>query len=189
MVAYAFSRFYFPGRDIFFLMLLATIMLPGEVTLIPRYLLFRYLHWTDSLKPLIIPAYTGSAFYVFLLRQFFMTLPIELDEAAVIDGANRFTILWLILMPLLKPIIVTIVAFQFIGTWNDFMGPLIYCSSLTKDLVLALGLLRYTDYEVGLIVELLMPASIMSLIPVFIVFMACQRAFITGITMSGMKEG
>jgi multiple sugar transport system permease protein len=186
MVAFAFARLRFPGRDRLFLLLLATMMLPSIVTMIPQYVGFSRLHWVDTLYPLIIPAFFAGAFNVFLLRQFFMTLPRELDEAARLDGASYFTIYWRVLLPQCKPALVTVGLFAFIYAWKDLIAPLIYLSS-PENQTLELGLtsfqsVRQTDWE------LLMAASVMVLIPLLVIFAIGQRYFIQGIVMSGLKD-
>jgi multiple sugar transport system permease protein len=186
LVAYGFSRIRFPGRDVIFVLVLSTVMLPSQVVMIPQYILFRELGWLDSLKPLIVPTFFGGAFYIFLLRQFFMSIPQELDEAALMDGANRFDIYWRIILPLSRPILVTVVAFVFIGTWNDFLGPLIYLST-RNNMTVALGLLQFRGE--GAIMNLLMAASVVALAPIVTIFFFAQRYFIAGITLTGMKEG
>ncbi len=133
LVAYAFARFRFPGRDVLFLLALSTMMLPIEVTLIPTYLLFRELRWLDTLRPLIVPAYFGGgAFNIFLMRQFLLTIPRELDEAAIVDGANSWTIFWRLLVPLCKPALATMAVIGFISDWNNFLGPLIYINTVER---------------------------------------------------------
>ncbi len=186
LVAYGFSRIEFPGRDAIFVLVLSTVMLPSQVVMIPQYILFRELGWLDTLLPLVVPTYFGGAFYIFLLRQFFLTIPRELDEAALMDGANRFAIYWRIILPLSRPILVTVIAFVFIGTWNDFMGPLIYLSTRER-MTVALGLLQFRGE--GAIMNLLMAASVVALAPIVVVFFFAQRYFIAGITLTGMKEG
>ncbi|HEY3414163.1 MAG TPA: carbohydrate ABC transporter permease [Armatimonadota bacterium] len=186
VVAFGFARLRFPGRDRLFVLLLASMMLPGIVTTIPSYIGFRYLHWIDTFYPLIVPAYFAGAFNVFLLRQFFLTLPRELDEAARLDGASFLQVYWRILMPLCRPALVTVALFAFIGSWKDLMGPLIYLNSTEKH-TLELGLrtfqtIRGTDWN------LLMAGSVMVLIPLLVLFFAGQRYFIQGIVMSGLKE-
>ena len=124
-VAFGFTRFRFPGRDALFFLVLSTMMLPWQVTIVPQFLLFRYLHWLNTFMPLIVPSFFGGgAFYIFLLRQFFLTIPHELDEAARLDGASSWTILWRIMLPLSKPALATVVIFGFIGNWNNFLYPL-----------------------------------------------------------------
>jgi multiple sugar transport system permease protein len=186
MVAYSFARLRFPGRDQLFVLLLATMMLPGIVTLIPAYIGFSYLHWIDTLYPLIVPAFFGGAFNVFLLRQFFMTLPRELDEAARLDGASYFDIYWKVLMPLCKPALITVGLFAFIYAWKDLMGPLIFLNSVEHQ-TLELGLLTFqtiqtTDWNY------LMAGSVFVLIPLLVLFFIGQRYFIKGIVMTGLKD-
>lgn len=190
-VAYGFARMRFKFRDALFVLVLSTMMLPAQVTLIPRYIIFQKLGWIDSMKPLIIPAWFGSAFDIFLLRQFFLTIPRELDEAAILDGADFFSILWRVIMPLAKPALVTVVAFSIVATWNDFMGPLIYLNSTDK-VTVAVGLSLFSQMagdsgftDLGAV----MAASVVSLIPMLILFVAAQRYFVTGIAMTGLKEG
>jgi multiple sugar transport system permease protein len=186
LVAYGFSRLRFPGRERLFVLLLATMMLPGIVTMIPSYIGFRYLHWIDTLYPLIVPAYFGGAFNVFLLRQFFLTLPRELDEAARLDGANYFQIYWRVLMPLTRPALITVALFAFIGKWKDLMGPLIYLNSTEKQ-TLELGLRTFQTIR-GTEWNLLMAGSVIVLVPLLILFFLGQRYFIQGIVMSGLKD-
>lgn len=186
MVAYAFARLRFPGRDRLFILLLSTMMLPSIVTLIPTYIGFSRIHWIDTLYPLIVPSFFAGAFNVFLLRQFFMTLPRELDEAARIDGASFFTIYWRVLLPQCKPALVTVGLFAFVYAWKDLMTPLIYLSS-PEHQTLELGLRSFqtvhqTDWE------LLMAGSVMVLIPLLVIFAVGQRYFVKGIVMSGLKD-
>ena len=192
LVAYGFSRVEWPGRDTLFVLVLATMMLPSQVTLIPQYVIFSELGWLNSFKPLIIPAWLGSAFNIFLLRQFFLTIPRELDEAAILDGCDYFTILWRIIVPLSKPALVTVVAFSIVATWNNFLGPLLYLSD-TKKMTVALGLrvFRQMAGDTGAMIEFgqIMAASVMSLLPMLILFVAAQRYFVAGIAMTGLREG
>jgi multiple sugar transport system permease protein len=190
IVAYSFARFRYPGRDIFFLITLSTMMLPHEVTLIPTYLLFNRLGWLDTFLPLIVPQwFGGTAFSIFLMRQFFMTIPRELDDAARIDGANFLRIFWSILMPLAGPALATLAVIGFIANWNDFLGPLIYLESRTN-FTIALGL-RYFQSVAGLGGEpmhhLLMAASVTFTIPCIVIFFVAQRYFVQGIALSGVK--
>jgi len=192
IVAYSFARFRWRGRDIVFGITLATMILPSEVTLIPQYLLFKYLRWLDTIRPLWVPAwFGGGAFNIFLLRQFIMTIPREFDEAATIDGANPFSVLLLVLLPLMKPVLATIGVLSFIWGWNDFMGPLIYLSTPEK-FTLALGM-RYFDVTPagqswGMPTDhLLMAVCVMSTTPILILFFSAQRYFVRGIVMSGIK--
>ena len=190
VVAYGFARFRFPGRQTWFLILLSTMILPGEVTLIPQFLLFRTLGWLDSFKPLIVPKFFGGGpFFIFLMRQFFMTLPIELDESARLDGAGVLGILWHVLLPLCKPAIATIAIFSFMFNWNAFFLPLIYLNTGEK-FTLPLGL-RYFQLvaEVGgdPTIHLLMAASLMTALPCVVLFFTMQRYFVQGIVLSGLK--
>jgi ABC-type glycerol-3-phosphate transport system permease component len=186
LVAFGFARLRFPGRDVLFLVLLSTLMVPYHVTMIPRYLMFRDFHWLDTYYPLIVPSYLAvSAFFVFLLRQFFLGIPLQLDRAARMDGCGTFDIYWRIVMPLARPAIVTVTVFSFIGTWNDFLTPLIYLSSDRKFLV-ALGLRHFVALRSGVWNEL-MAASIAVMIPCLVIFFVAQRAFIQGTVISGVK--
>jgi multiple sugar transport system permease protein len=191
LVAYGFARFRFPGRDFLFLLVLSVLILPDEVTIIPQFIIFRNLGWLDTLKPLILPAFLGGgSFNIFLLRQFFMTLPRDLDEAAMIDGASSFRILWQILIPLSKPAVATVVLFSFLFHWNDFFRPLIYLNT-TENYTLALGLRFFqTNIETGGDPKqhLLMAASVMMTLPIIVLFFSMQRYFVEGITMSGIKR-
>lgn len=186
IVAYGFARFVFPGRSILFVVVLATMMLPVQITMIPLFILFRNLGWVDTLKPLIVPAFFGSAFSIFLFRQYFMSLPKALDEAAVMDGASRFIVYWRVLLPLSKPVIATTAVFAFLARWNDFMGPLIYLSS-SENFTLALGLASFQGlYSTQW--NLMMAASLVVMAPCLILFFVAQRYFIAGILMGGVKE-
>jgi multiple sugar transport system permease protein len=191
LVAYGFARFRFPGRDFLFLLVLSALILPDEVTIIPQFIIFRNLGWLDTLKPLILPAFLGGgSFNIFLLRQFFLTLPRDLDEAAMIDGAGTFRILWQILIPLSKPAVATVVLFSFLFHWNDFFRPLIYLNT-TSNYTLALGLRFFqTNVQTGGEPKqhLLMAASVMMTLPVIVLFFTMQRYFVEGITMSGIKR-
>jgi multiple sugar transport system permease protein len=188
LVAYGFARIPFKGNKFLFTLVLSTMMLPPQVLLIPQYLLFKQLGWLDSLLPLVVPQWFGSAFYIFLLRQFFMTIPRELDEAALVDGANRLDIFWRILLPLCRPILITVFALSFVAHWNDFFGPLVYLNS-QKNMVVAVALRLFAMSQQALPIHELMAASVTSVIPVIILFLFAQRAFVRGITMTGLKEG
>jgi ABC-type glycerol-3-phosphate transport system permease component len=186
LVGYAFARLKFRGRDRLFILLMATMMLPGIVTMIPTYVLYKYLHWVDTFYPLIVPAwFGGGAFNIFLLRQFFMGIPRELDEAALLDGASQSVIFWRVIMPLSGPALATVGMFAFIYNWRDFMGPLLYLNSPEKQ-TLELGLRTYQ----GLQDEkwnLLMAGSVVVMIPLLVMFIIGQRYFVKGIVMSGLK--
>jgi len=190
LVAYGFARFRFPGREPLFLLVLATMVLPNQVTLIPQFLMFRELGWLDSYRPLIIPAYFGGgAFYIFLMRQFFMTIPLDMDESARLDGASSFLILIRILLPLCGPAIATVAIFSFLGHWNEFLLPMIYLNTMDK-FTLPIGL-RYfqlaADTGGDPKEHLLMAASLMMSIPGIILFFTMQKYFVQGIVMSGIK--
>jgi multiple sugar transport system permease protein len=187
LVAFGFARIPFKGSKVLFLIMISTIMVPIQVTIIPTYILFAKLHWIDTFLPLIVPAFfAGSAFFVFMLRQFFMTIPRELDEAATIDGCSTFGIFWRIIMPLSKPALAAIVVFSFVFTWNDFLGPLIYLQT-EPHFTLALGLKLFRDMHIDRW-SLVMAASIITLIPVLVVFFLAQRYFVEGIVLTGVKE-
>jgi multiple sugar transport system permease protein len=189
LVAYGFARFRFPGREILFTLCLSGMMMPVYVTIIPLFDIFRQLRWIDTLKPLIVPSYFGSAFAIFLLRQFLMSIPFDLDESALIDGANRLTILTRILLPNCKPAVAAVAIFAFRGQWNNFLGPLIFLDS-EKNFTLPLGLWFLRSYadEPGLPKEhLLMAGAVITTLPVLLVFAAAQKYFIEGIVMSGIK--
>jgi multiple sugar transport system permease protein len=188
LVAYGFARIPFKGSKLLFTLVLSTMMLPAQVLLIPQYLLFRELGWLNSLLPLVVPQYFGTAFYIFLLRQFFMTIPRELDEAALVDGATYLDIYWRILLPLCRPILITVFALSFVAHWNDFFGPLIYLNTQDK-MVVATALRLFVVPALQLPIHELMAASVTTLMPVIAVFFFCQRAFVRGITMTGLKEG
>jgi multiple sugar transport system permease protein len=189
-VAYGFSRFRFPGRDAVFALCLSTMILPPEVTIIPLFLTFKQIGWLNSLKPLIVPSFFGGgAFSIFLFRQFILTLPFELDEAAMIDGASRLRILLNVLVPNARPALAAVAIFTFIAHWNDFFAPLIFLNSPEK-FTLPLGLYSLKSYagDPGLPKDhLLMAGSVIATLPVIIVFFAAQRYFIQGIVTTGLK--
>ena len=186
MVAYPFARLRFRGRDRLFLLVLSTMMLPGVVTMIPQYVLFKQLHWVDTFYPLTVPAYFGGgAWNIFLFRQFFMGLPRELDEAAFIDGASYTTIFWRIILPNSGAALATIGIFSFVFNWRDFMGPLLYLNDPEKQ-TLELGLRTYQSLN-NERWELLMAGSVLVMIPIAVIFIAGQRYFVKGIAMTGMK--
>jgi multiple sugar transport system permease protein len=186
VVAYGFARLRFRGRGILFLLVLSTMMLPPQVTLIPRYLIFSRIGWVDSLKPLIVPQWLGaSAYNIFLLRQFMMTIPHEYDEAAIIDGASLWGIFWRIIVPLSLPAFGVIAIQHFTYSWNVFLGPLIYLNRL-ENYTVSIGL-RLFQTRLQQELEALMAATIVSMIPILIVFFLAQRYFIQGIVISGVK--
>jgi ABC-type glycerol-3-phosphate transport system permease component len=190
LVAYSFARFDYPGRDFLFMVLLSTMMIPYEVTLIPQYLMFVQIHWINTFLPLTVPAWGGGgAFTVFLLRQFFMTLPRELDDAASVDGANSFTVLWNIILPLSRPVLATVAILLFLNTWNDFLGPFIYLDD-PHLFTMSVGLRFFQTVPESLNVpqdNLLMVATVIMSLPAIVLFFACQRYFVQGIVMSGLK--
>ncbi len=187
LVAYSFSRLRWPGRDVLFLVLLATMMLPDQVTLIPTFILFRWLGWVNTYLPLIIPPlFARNAFYVFLLRQFFMTIPLELDDAARIDGAGYLDVYWRILLPMSKPAlaIAGIMFFQF--KWKEFFAPLIYLND--SDLfTVALGLRAFQSETWGVDWNLMMAANTVFMLPLIVIFYFAQRYFIQGVVFTGIK--
>ncbi len=185
LAAFAFARLRFPMREPLFLLVLSTIMLPSIVTLIPTFIVFRTLGWIDTFLPLIVPLwFGGGAFNIFLFRQFFMTIPLELDEAARIDGASNIRIYWGVILPLSKPVLATIAVFAFIHNWNDFFEPLIYLQS-PENWTMAIGLrgfrgLYNTEWN------LMMAASTAMIAPLLVLFFFAQRYFVSGIQMSGL---
>ena len=185
MAAFAFARLRFRGRDLLFLLFLGTMMIPGQVTMIPTFMVLHWAGWIDSYKALIVPG-LASAFGTFLLRQFFLTIPRELEEAAYIDGCSKWKVLWYIIVPLARPALATLSIFTFMGVFNDFMWALIVTSSdemRTVQLGLAIFRDRYlTEWD------LMMAGSVTATLPILIVFFFAQKYFIKGITLSGLKE-
>jgi len=185
LVAYGFSRFRAPGLNILFLVLLSTIMLPRQVTLIPLYVFFQKIGWIDTLLPLIVPAFFANAYDVFLLRQFFMTLPLELDDAAKIDGANPFQTYLHIMLPQARPALVAVAIFHFLWAWNDFYEPLIFLHS-RENWTVAVGLQTFNAiYSVN--THLIMAASVVMVLPPIILFFLAQKIFTQGVVISGVK--
>jgi ABC-type glycerol-3-phosphate transport system permease component len=186
MVGYAFARLRWKGRDVWFILLLATMMLPQQVLLIPHYLQFKYLGWVNTYKPLIVPEWLGgAAFYIFLFRQFFKGIPREMEEAARIDGAGDWQIFWSIFLPNAKPALATVGVLAFIGHWKEFMRPLIYLSDFTR-YPISLGLQMYQAQE-GSWINYLMAASVVALAPLVILFFLAQRYFVKGLLLTGSK--
>ena len=183
-VAYGFARMRWPGKDWLFGVLLATMMLPDAVTMMPRFLIFRELHWIDTLLPLWVPSFFASAFSVFLLRQFFMGIPQELEDAAKIDGCGPFTTWWRVMMPLVKPALAAVTIMTFLGAWKDFLGPLIYISSPEK-MPLSYVLQLYNAAHGGE-PGLLMAATTLVVLPVIVLFFFTQRYFIEGVSFTGL---
>lgn len=185
LVAYGFSRFKFKGRDTLFGIVIATMMLPGQVTMIPVFMIWRELRAIDTYWPLILPAFFGGgAFNIFLIRQFFLSIPNELDEAAMIDGASYLRVWWQILLPLSAPVLATVGVLSFIGHWDDFNGPLIYLNSPEKYTV-SIGLRMFQD-SYGSETNLLMAASLIHILPTIVLFFFAQRYFMRGIQLSGL---
>ncbi len=185
LTAYAFSKLHFKGRDTLFVVLLSSMMIPPDVVLVPKYIIFRWLHLTDSPWAIICPA-VFDVFFVFLLRQFFMGIPNELSEAAIIDGCNHFQIYSRIIMPLAKPAVTTMVMFTFIWAWNDYMSPYIFITDPKKQL-LSVGMKMFqinNSVDYGLV----MAAATLVLAPILIVFIFAQKYFVQGIATSGMKN-
>lgn len=185
LAGYGFARLRFPFRDTIFMCFLAAMMVPFAITLIPRFLMFKDMGFYDTYVPLIVPVMFGTPFSIFLTRQFFMTLPKELEEAAIVDGCSHVRIWAQIFMPLCKPIIATLSVFQFQSSYNDFMGPVIYIASDAKFTV-QMGLSSFRNSFTSRY-DLIMAGSILALIPVVILFICCQKYIVRGIAMSGMK--
>ena len=185
VVAYSFSRLQWPGRDLIFIISLATMMIPFQVTMIPLFLVFTRFGWVNTWLPLVVPAFFGNAFYIFLLRQFFLTIPAELSDAATIDGAGEGMIFVRIVLPLTKPALAVIVLFETLGRWTDFLGPLIYLNR--EDLyTISLGLQQFVaKYNTAW--TRWMAASTLVTLPVVVLFFFTQRFFIEGITLTGIK--
>ena len=188
MAAFAFARLQFRGRNFWFAMMLMTLMLPYQVTLIPQYVLFHNLHWVNTILPLVVPKFLAAdGFFIFLMVQFFRGLPKELDEAAMMDGCSPWRIYWKILLPLSTPVLATAAIFTFIWTWDDFFGPLIYLSDIRTYTVM-LGLRTFVDSSAQSDWGGLFAMSILSLLPIFVFFLFFQRLLIEGIATTGMKR-
>ena len=185
LAAYGFARLRWRGRNALFAVLIATMLLPWHVTMIPRFLLLRELGMVNSLAALVVPTFLGEAFFIFLLRQFFLTIPEELSEAARLDGLGEWGIFWRIILPLSKPALATVALFQFVASWNDFNGPLLYLSDPEK-FPLAYGLERfvssYSDQT-----HLLLAAAVLFTVPIIVLFFLTQRTFVKGIATTGLK--
>ncbi len=187
LAAYGFSRIEWKGRDTVFMILLATMMVPFPVVMVPIYGLFKELGWIGTFKPLWVPAFFAGAFNVFLLRQFFLGLPKDISEAARIDGCSEIGIFFRVILPLCKPALLVVGLFQFLFTWNDFLGPLIYLTE-QKDFTLALGLQSFQSQQGGTAWHHLMAASTLVVLPVIVLFFFTQKSFIEGIATSGAKN-
>ncbi|HEY3781204.1 MAG TPA: carbohydrate ABC transporter permease [Fimbriimonadaceae bacterium] len=186
LAAYGFARLKWRGREIFFVITLATMMVPFPVVMVPLYTLFRSMGWIGTLRPLWVPAFFGSAFNIFLLRQFFRGIPFELSEAATIDGASEWQIFRTVVVPLAKPALAVVALFTFLGTWTDFFGPLIYLVQ-QKTFTLSLGLQFYQSQDAGTHWNLLMAATAIVILPLIVLFFFTQKLFIQGIALTGLK--
>jgi len=185
LVAYSFARIPWPGRDTVFILVLATMMLPYQVTLIPLFAMYRELGWVGTFKPLIIPAFFGTPFYIFLLRQFFLGVPQDLSASARIDGCNEFGIYLFIMLPLSKPALATTALFMFLFQWADFLSPLVYLQD-DRQYTLAIALQQFQSHHESAWGPLMAMSSVIT-IPIIILFFLTQRTFIQGITLTGLK--
>ena len=185
-VAYGFARFQFKGKNVLFMILLGTMMLPYEVTMIPTFIIWAALGLTDSYVPLILPAYFGSASFIFFLKMYFETFPKDYEESAVVDGANYFQIFIKIFIPLAKPALITIGLWAFMGTWNDLLGQLIYINDPAK-YTIQLGLASFNSLSGEILWGPLMAASFVALVPILAILLYAQKYFIEGVKMSGIK--
>jgi multiple sugar transport system permease protein len=188
LVAYGFARFRFPGRDWLFLLVIATIFLPGAVTIIPTYTIFHQLGWVNTWLPLIVPAFFANAYDVFLLRQYFLTIPREMDEAAAIDGAGPFKTLTAVILPQAWPVIVAVAIFHIVYSWNDFLGPLIYLSSVPDLQPIAVGLAQFSGARIAEDPGLIQAGTILTLIIPVAIFLVFQRMFIRGVVITGVEK-
>ena len=187
LVGYAFARLRFRGSSPLFLVMLGTMMLPGQVTMIPLFLLFRQFGWIDSILPLVVPAFFGNAFFIFMYRQFIAQIPESLVEAARVDGLGPLAIWWKIMLPLCRPVTAICAVFTFIGTWNDFLAPLIYLHS-DENATLAVALNGFKNQYGGLEdVHLLMALSVLTMLPCIILFIAAQKTFVEGLARGAVK--
>jgi multiple sugar transport system permease protein len=186
LIAYGFAKIRWRGRDALFALTLATMMVPFPVLMVPLYGVFKWFGWIGSLKPLWVPAFFGSAFNIFLMRQFFRTIPEELSEAARIDGCSEWGIFWRIILPLSKPVLAVVALFHFLWAWNDFMGPLLYLTR-KHTFTLALALQNYQSQGGGVQWHYLMAATVVVIVPIVILFFLAQKTFIKGIATTGLK--
>lgn len=186
LVAYGFARTRFRGRSLLFILMLSTLMLPPHVIMIPTFILFRKLGWYGTYLPLIVPAFTGVPFFVFLIRQFFLTIPNEISEAARIDGCSEWRIYWSIMLPLTVPVLVTCALFNFIWVWNDFLGPLLYINDPSR-YTIAYGLQQFIGSFGGKWAQLMAGATVFT-VPIIILFFLGQKTFIQGISTTGVKN-
>jgi len=185
LVAYSLAKISWRGRNLVFYSLFVTMLLPSQVTMIQTFAIFKWMGWIGTILPLTVPAFFGNAFYIFLLRQFFLTIPNELSDAARIDGCSEFQIFWKIMLPLVKPAITTVALFTFIGSWNDFLGPLLYLND-ERTYTLSLGLERFISQH-GAEWSMLMAASTIMTLPIIVLFFFAQKTFIQGVTLTGIK--
>ncbi len=186
LISYGFARFQAKGKNFMFNLLLATMMLPWVVTMVPGFVLFKFLNLLNTRWPLILPSIGGSAYYIFMMRQFIMGIPKDLDEAAAIDGCNSFRILFSVLLPNMKPILATMITFSFVGTWSDFLGPSIYLTN-PEHYTLALAL-RSLKNEYNVVEwKLTMAGSVLYTLPILAIFLAAQKYFVEGLVVSGLK--
>jgi multiple sugar transport system permease protein len=185
LVAYSFARLQWPGRNVCFGLMLATLMIPPQVTMIPYFLIIRHLGWYNTLRPLWVISFFGNAFNIFLLRQFMKGIPRDLEDAARIDGCNFLQIYWYVIMPLIKPTLACIAIFTFMAVWNDFMGPLIYLND-QRLYPLSLGLYAF-NVQAGGNYGMMMAGALMMTLPVIVIFFFAQKYFIQGVTLTGMK--
>lgn len=186
LAAYGFARVRWPGRDVVFAIVLSTMILPGFVTFIPLYIIFSKLHWVNTYLPLIFPVFLANPFYIFLLRQFFMGLPVELSDAARVDGCTELGIFRMIILPLAKPALAVVALFQFIGSWNDYFGPLIYLSDKAL-YTISLGIANMQSSYGFMNYAWIMAATVISIVPIVVLFFFAQRTFIEGIALTGLK--
>jgi len=186
MVGFSLARLRWPGRDVVFSILIATMMLPGIVTLVPTFIIYKYLHWHDTYWPLFVPSWFGSAFYIFLVRQFLTGIPIQMDEAARIDGASSFWILIRVIIPLARPVLATVAIFSLLAHYNDFMSPLLYLNTADK-FTFALGLYWFKGWGEGTPNwNYVMAASLIGLTPILVLFFVAQRQFVQSIQLTGL---
>jgi ABC-type glycerol-3-phosphate transport system permease component len=191
VVAYSFSRIRWPGRDVLFFLCLSTLMIPFQVRMVPLFIIFKNLGWINSYRPLVIPSFLGNPYYIFLLRQFFRTIPEELSDAARIDGAGEIGILFRIILPLARPALAVVALFRIMAAWNDYLGPLIYVQR-KANFPLALGIneVRITLGGIGntpMLYPYLMAVSTVATVPVLVMFFFAQRTFVEGISLTGIK--
>jgi multiple sugar transport system permease protein len=187
VVAYGFSRLRWRGRDSVFLMVLATLMIPPVVLMAPLYVLFKQMGWIGTFRPLWVPCWFGGAFSIFLLRQFFLTIPRELDEAARIDGCSHWGVFWRVILPNAKPALAVVALMQFIASWNDFLGPLVFLNH-ERQYTLSLGLQNYQAQHGGTPWNLVMAFSVLVVLPVLVMYLLARRLFVEGVAATGIKE-